>query len=168
MTFEEFWKENYEKEFGTSEPYYGIASYAFEKGQENCNCVYTDNSKVVERLEKENAELKADNDARKFAMVMSEKVEKQLREENAELRKVAEFGYNKANEWHYVNWRYFADKDCPKSELALYLVRLRNKDVFICEWETEEGFGCFWDSNLEPIDNDDIYAWKEIVLPKEE
>ena len=37
-------------------------------------------------LEKENAELKADNDARKFAMAMSEKVEKQLREENAELK----------------------------------------------------------------------------------
>lgn len=30
---------------------------------------------------KENAELKADNDARKFAMIMSEKVEKQLREQ---------------------------------------------------------------------------------------
>lgn len=57
MTFEEFWKENYE-EFGTSEPYYGIASYAFEKGQENCNCVYIDNSKVVQKLEKENAELR--------------------------------------------------------------------------------------------------------------
>jgi chromosome segregation ATPase len=37
-------------------------------------------------LEKENAELKADNDARKFAMAMSEKVEKQLREENAKLK----------------------------------------------------------------------------------
>lgn len=35
MTFEEFWKENHEKQFGTCEPYYGIASYAFEKGQEN-------------------------------------------------------------------------------------------------------------------------------------
>lgn len=58
MTFEEFWKENYEKEFGTSEPYYGIASYAFEKGQENCNCVYTDNSNVIQKLEKENAELR--------------------------------------------------------------------------------------------------------------
>ena len=59
MTFEEFWKGNYEKQFGTCEPYYGIASYAFEKGQENCNCVHTDNSKVIERLEKKNAELKA-------------------------------------------------------------------------------------------------------------
>ena len=58
MIFEEFWKENYEKEFGTSEPYYGIASYAFEKGQENCNCVYTDNSNVIQKLEKENAELR--------------------------------------------------------------------------------------------------------------
>ena len=39
--------------------------------------------KQIAELEKENAELKADNDARKFAMAMSEKVEKQLREENS-------------------------------------------------------------------------------------
>lgn len=43
-------------------------------------------TEVTKELEKENAELKADNDARKFAMAMSEKVEKQLREENAELK----------------------------------------------------------------------------------
>ena len=53
---------------------------------------------------KENAELKSDNDARKFAMAMSEKVEKQLREENTELKKLkrecetsicrAEYQYN--------------------------------------------------------------------------
>ena len=79
----------------------------------------------------------------------------------------AEFGYNKANEWHYVNWKYFADKDYPESETASYLVRLRNKDTLICEWETEEGFGNFWDSNFEPIDNDDVYSWKEIIPPKE-
>lgn len=52
-------------------------------------------------------------------------------------------GYNKANEWHYVNWKYFADKDCPKSELSSYLVQLKNKDFLICDWETEESFGCF-------------------------
>lgn len=40
----------------------------------------------IERLTKENSELKVDNDARKFAMTMSEKVEKQLREENAKLK----------------------------------------------------------------------------------
>lgn len=44
----------------------------------------------IVKLEKENAELKADNDARKFAMTMSEKVEKQLREENAKLKKQLE------------------------------------------------------------------------------
>ncbi len=44
------------------------------------------NKKPYWELEKENLELKADNDARKFAMVMSEKVEKQLREENAKLK----------------------------------------------------------------------------------
>lgn len=38
--------------------------------------------KRIEELEKENVELKADNEARKFAMAMSEKVENKLREEN--------------------------------------------------------------------------------------
>ena len=42
--------------------------------------------KSTKELVQENTELKADNDARKFAMAMSEKVEKQLREENAELK----------------------------------------------------------------------------------
>ena len=41
---------------------------------------------MVDFAEQETKELKADNDARKFAMVMSEKVEKQLREENEELK----------------------------------------------------------------------------------
>ena len=43
-----------------------------------------------EDLEKENAELKTDNDARRYAMAMSEKVEKQLRKENAELQEQIE------------------------------------------------------------------------------
>ncbi len=58
--------------------------------EENCinkTCVvFKDKEDCVAKLlelEKENAELKSDNDARKFAMAMSEKVEKQLREENA-------------------------------------------------------------------------------------
>ena len=38
------------------------------------------------QLQIKNKELEADNDARKFAMAMSEKVEKKLREENAELK----------------------------------------------------------------------------------
>ena len=42
----------------------------------------------VEKLEQENAELKADNEARKFAMAMSGKVEKQLREENKKAEEI--------------------------------------------------------------------------------
>ena len=42
----------------------------------------------LEKAFKRIAELKADNDARKFAMAMIEKVEKQLREENAELKRI--------------------------------------------------------------------------------
>lgn len=59
-----------------------------------------------------------------------------LEKENAELKAGK-------TQWHYVNWKYFADKDYPKSETASYLVQLKNKDTIICEWETEEGFGCF-------------------------
>ena len=58
MTFEEFWEKNYAKDFGDCEPYYGIASHAFEAGQKNCDCVHTDNSAVIERLQNENEQLK--------------------------------------------------------------------------------------------------------------
>ena len=54
-------------------------------------------------LEKENAELKEDNDARKFAMAMSEKVEKQLREQIEKMKCC----YNCDN-WH---WKH---KKCEK------------------------------------------------------
>lgn len=72
MTFEEW--EKYYNEGRPIEPYCdddsptnwaNIAHYAeenlrkaFEVGQKNCNCVHTDNSKVIERLEGENASLK--------------------------------------------------------------------------------------------------------------
>ena len=52
----------------------------------------------AEEVLKENVELKADNDARKFAMTMSEKVEKQLREENANVKEALE-GYKKIAKW---------------------------------------------------------------------
>ena len=48
--------------------------------------IAADFGEINDQLVKENTELKADNDARKFAMAMSENVEKQLREENAELK----------------------------------------------------------------------------------
>ena len=52
-----------------------------------CNCMTYFNFKD---LEKENEELKADNDARRFAMNMSEKVEKHLREQLTKATEILE------------------------------------------------------------------------------
>ena len=74
-------------------------------------------------------------------------------------QKGAEFGYNKANEWHYVK-----DEGTPKVE-GHYLVCLRNKDmdIFDCWIYYDKDVG--WYSMK--VRMKDIYAWKEIVLPKE-
>ena len=71
----------------------------------------------------------------------------------------AEFGYNKANEWHFVK-----DGGTPKVE-GHYLVCLRNKDkdIFDCWIYYDKDAG--WYSMK--VRMKDIYAWKEIVLPKE-
>ena len=71
----------------------------------------------------------------------------------------AEFGYNKANEWHYVK-----DEGTPTKE-GHYLVCLRNKDhdIFDCWIYYDKDIG--WYSLKARMK--DIYAWKEIVLPKE-
>jgi hypothetical protein len=68
-------------------------------------------------------------------------------------------GYNKANEWHYVK-----DEGTPKVE-GHYLVCLRNKDrdIFDCWIYYDKDVG--WYSMK--VRMKDIYAWKEIVLPKE-
>lgn len=60
--------------------------YNLEYKIENFENKIEHHQEVISALQKENAELKADNDARKFAMAMSEKVEKHLREENADLK----------------------------------------------------------------------------------
>ena len=82
----------------------------------------------------------------------------------------AEFGYNKANEWHYVK-----DGDLPKeneyimiySKLADNMAvgkrrcagKIRKRCVYEWYFATYEGTYCLRDK--------DIIAWKEIVLPKE-
>ena len=70
----------------------------------------------------------------------------------------AEFGYNKANEWHYVK-----DEGTPKVE-GHYLVCLRNKDkdIFDCWIYYDKDIG--WYSMK--VRMKDVYAWKEIVLPE--
>ena len=69
----------------------------------------------------------------------------------------AEFGYNKANEWHYVK-----DGDLPKDEDWKWCVSYRGY-YYVAKYE--EMFGCW--TNQEHSEVMQPYAWKEIVLPKE-
>ena len=82
----------------------------------------------------------------------------------------AEFGYNKANEWHYVK-----DGDLPKeneyimiySKLADNIAvgkrrcagKIRKRCVYEWYFATYEGTYCLRDK--------DIIDWKEIIPPKE-
>lgn len=74
----------------------------------------------------------------------------------------AEFGYNKANEWHYVK-----DGDLPKEDIYL-VIRLNDENTcYKCctgFWEKEEK--CFHTLFCSKVDTKDIIAWKEIVLPE--
>ena len=96
----------------------------------------------------------------------------------------AEFGYNKANEWHYVK-----DGDLPKENQECYFIYSNTydksnkvsfeKDIiqvrtgiysFFFDQETGEETTepCFYDDiNDDEIGLSEVYAWKEIVLPKE-
>ena len=95
----------------------------------------------------------------------------------------AEFGYNKANEWHYLK-----DRDLPKVGQKCYFIYSNfygedNKVVFsessinvltgvytfILDEETGEETTetCFYDDiNDEEIYEQEVYAWKEITLPE--
>jgi hypothetical protein len=77
----------------------------------------------------------------------------------------AEFGYNKANEWHFVSKEGFPNKDdiylIIKSD-GLHLgdyCRGGDGDIDCQSW-------CDYPSE-EEIQDDSVIAWKEIVLPKE-
>jgi hypothetical protein len=83
----------------------------------------------------------------------------------------AEFGYNKANEWHYVK-----DGDLPKED-DVYLV-YTTKGVLLGHYEQGgadgetnfkgEPYSDFTEYPSEMLfTEDEIIAWKEIVLPKE-
>ena len=97
-------------------------------------------------------------------------------------QKGAEFGYNKANEWHYVK-----DGDLPRVYQKCYFIRSNNyKDnkvifsesninvltgvyAFVIDEESDEETTepCFYDDiNDDEIDLSEVYAWKEIVLPE--
>jgi hypothetical protein len=72
----------------------------------------------------------------------------------------AEFVYNKANEWHYV-------KDgLPKELHDVLCFVIHNEHRFVLQGYLRDGRWV-----LSPLgtylNNDDVIAWKEIVLPKE-
>lgn len=76
---------------------------------------------------------------------------KEIREEMMVCyQKGAEFGYNKANEWHFVK-----NGDFPK-ENKKYLVLTSNGEPKVDSW-----------LNITWLYSYDVIAWKEIVPPKE-
>lgn len=84
----------------------------------------------------------------------------------------AEFGYNKANEWHYV-------KDGLPKTSGRYLV-YTGGEPFILDFDTEFNSFGYWvvslgddwgvrDEDFETVKDrgeDEVIAWKEIVLPE--
>ena len=75
-------------------------------------------------------------------------------------RNGAEFGYSKANEWHYVK-----DGDYPK-ECDCCLLYLGSGFNCITGWR-HRGVWYFEDNRNLEMWQDEVIAWKEIVLPKE-
>ena len=81
-----------------------------------------------------------------------------------------EFGYNKANEWHFVK-----DGDLPNKKLEekQLLVRVRNYNedyifayYMLDKYSDKTGKRFYFDIDCYcPIDIEDVIAWKEIVLP---
>ena len=85
------------------------------------------------------------------------------------MQKGAEFGYNKANEWHYVK-----DGDYPKYNKSVLCI-LGDIDSDNCEvgYYNDVGSGEPWHFETYHLPDNDgdnawgVSAWKEIVLPKE-
>ena len=74
-------------------------------------------------------------------------------------QKGAEYGYNKANEWHYVK----DGKDLPPKTT---LVLIKACGCFILGWLDDNDVWHNDSDNGARIPKDNIYAWKEIVLPE--
>ena len=70
--------------------------------------------------------------------------------------KGAEFGFNNANEWHYVK-----DGDLPKeNQEVLVFFTLPDKS------KNSVAIVCFKNNDFDIVDLQDVICWKEIILPK--
>ena len=76
-------------------------------------------------------------------------------------QKGAEFGYNKANEWHFV------EDELPPKKVPLNIITFdKNKKRRVWVGEYDGGNGQWWTGYFNHF-IDVPYAWREIVLPKE-
>ena len=93
-----------------------------------------------------------------------EELSDEQQEKAYDFKKGAEFGYHKANEWHYPS-----KGEYPKEgENVLCYCKCRTEIKFCCVGHTIIGGDNkirWWSSNRSEELN--VYAWKEIVLPKE-
>lgn len=71
----------------------------------------------------------------------------------------AEFGYNKANEWHFVK-----NGDLPKYE-EYVLIYTSLKNTYVARISTQKDY--FITNKGGYVQMSSVIAWKEIVLPKE-
>ena len=75
----------------------------------------------------------------------------------------AEFGYNKANEWHYMkDVNCYEDLPQNKDVYYAYVVNVGAYD----KPTIERKLGCFAEFEFDVMAYH-VIAWKEIVLPKE-
>jgi hypothetical protein len=154
MTKEELEKATGQELIGERD-YCGVDGY-YGDYLDNVNAEMLKRFNRLAELEKENAELKK-QDELKIKVI------------KGHWQDGAEFGYNKGNEWHYVK-----DKDYPKDNKPVLCI-LGDIDSENCEvgYYNDVGSGEPWHFETYQLPDDDgdnawgVYAWKEIVLPKE-
>ena len=89
-----------------------------------------------------------------------------LRDVEGGFQKGAEFGYNKANEWHYMkDVRCYEDLPKNKDVYYAYVVNVGEYDEYDNP-TIERRLGCFAEFEYDVMAYH-VIAWKEIVLPKE-
>ena len=85
----------------------------------------------------------------------------------------AEFGYNKANEWHKQEVDDIYDLISEDWSVKYFICIMKDKSQVAATGNCDEGndggvsVNLFFEHDDEKYDIDDIVWWKEIVLPKE-
>ena len=91
-----------------------------------------------------------------------------MKDEETCFKDGAEFGYNKANEWHYPSKGELPtdDKDMLMSKTLLLITKMKGSDCLSLALG-EYNFSTQEFSYQHIVGLTDVIAWKEIVLPKE-